>query len=212
MPLKKDVNELIDRDSVDQRVLRTRSQLREALLELILEKGYENITTREIARRGGVGYKTFYRHFSNKDALLFDVLTSLGNELNEQLLPSAYDLNLLAENGRQLFRFIARRAGTLRILLDRQVAVLMLEPLRPFTDRWLREMVALAGKKSDIPVDFYANHLLWSSLGIIRWWLESEEPLAEEEIAAAYVEMAIKPVVAAVFGVREPEMPDEIGE
>ncbi len=54
---------------VDRRVRRTRELLRSALLSLILEKGYERVTVRDIIDRADVGRSTFYAHFRDKDDL-----------------------------------------------------------------------------------------------------------------------------------------------
>jgi AcrR family transcriptional regulator len=54
----------------DRRVERTRRLLTEALMELIREKGYDDITVQDVLDRADVGRSTFYAHFRNKDQLL----------------------------------------------------------------------------------------------------------------------------------------------
>jgi AcrR family transcriptional regulator len=54
----------------DRRVQRTNQLLRAALVSLIQEKGYENITVQNIIDRANVGRATFYAHFENKEDLL----------------------------------------------------------------------------------------------------------------------------------------------
>ncbi|MEV4799366.1 helix-turn-helix domain-containing protein [Nonomuraea sp. NPDC049421] len=49
-----------------------RRRLREAALELYLERGYDGTTTAEIAARAGVNERTFFRHFPDKREVLFD--------------------------------------------------------------------------------------------------------------------------------------------
>jgi AcrR family transcriptional regulator len=56
----------------DRRVERTQQLLREALLSLIREKGFEGLTVQEIIDRANVGRATFYAHFENKDDLLLN--------------------------------------------------------------------------------------------------------------------------------------------
>jgi AcrR family transcriptional regulator len=57
------------RESIDQRVVRTRNILGDALVSLILEKPFEQITIKQVLARAGVGRTTFYEHFRNKDDL-----------------------------------------------------------------------------------------------------------------------------------------------
>ncbi|AEV82890.1 TetR family transcriptional regulator [Actinoplanes sp. SE50] len=46
-------------------------RLREAALELYVERGYEQTTVAEIAQRAGVTARTFFRHFADKREVLF---------------------------------------------------------------------------------------------------------------------------------------------
>jgi hypothetical protein len=56
----------------DRRVLKTRKALTEALIHLILEKGYEHVTIKNIIDRANVGRSTFYIHYESKEHLLLD--------------------------------------------------------------------------------------------------------------------------------------------
>ena len=59
---------------MDRRILRTRDTLGNALVELIREKPFEEITVQEILDRAGVGRSTFYTHYRDKnDLFLSDV-------------------------------------------------------------------------------------------------------------------------------------------
>ncbi len=49
-----------------------RRRLRNAALELIVERGYDATTAAEIAARAGVTERTFFRHFRDKREALFD--------------------------------------------------------------------------------------------------------------------------------------------
>jgi AcrR family transcriptional regulator len=46
-------------------------RLREAALELYVERGYEQTTVAEIAARAGLTARTFFRHFADKREVLF---------------------------------------------------------------------------------------------------------------------------------------------
>ncbi|PZF72647.1 TetR/AcrR family transcriptional regulator [Taibaiella soli] len=54
----------------DRRTQKTKKQLAAALIELIMEKGYDAITIREIIDRANVGRSTFYSHYESKEQLL----------------------------------------------------------------------------------------------------------------------------------------------
>jgi len=54
----------------DRRTVRTKKCLADALKELILEKGYDEITVQDIIDRANVGRSTFYTHYESKEQLM----------------------------------------------------------------------------------------------------------------------------------------------
>ena len=56
--------------SIDRRVARTRRALQHALHPLILKKGYEAVTIKDICDAANVGRSTFYAHYEGKDDLM----------------------------------------------------------------------------------------------------------------------------------------------
>lgn len=67
---------------MDRRIERTRAAIVSAMVELMREQDYEDITVTQIAQRAGVDRKTFYLHYPSKDALLH----AMERERAEQLL------------------------------------------------------------------------------------------------------------------------------
>ena len=68
----------------DRRVQRTRALLLSALLDLIVEQGYEEITVQDIVDRANVGRSTFYAHFLDKRELLLTGVDGLQELLIQQ--------------------------------------------------------------------------------------------------------------------------------
>ena len=79
----------------DQRLLRTRGVLGSALIELILEQGWEAVGVRELCARADIARSTFYLHFSNKEELLEDGFNSLRDTIRSMASKHA-----LRETGR----------------------------------------------------------------------------------------------------------------
>ncbi len=55
--------------AIDRRVARTRATLHHALLRLIVERGYDDISVQDICEAADVGRSTFYAHYTGKDDL-----------------------------------------------------------------------------------------------------------------------------------------------
>jgi len=61
----------------DLRVRRTRKLLQRAFIELTIEKGFADVTVRDIAERAMVNRSTFYRHYLDKYDLLSQYIEGL---------------------------------------------------------------------------------------------------------------------------------------
>src|SRR6266536_1624173 len=68
----------------DRRIQRTRALLLSALLDLIAERGYEEVSVQDIVDRANVGRSTFYKHFLDKRELLLTGVAGLQELLTEQ--------------------------------------------------------------------------------------------------------------------------------
>lgn len=59
-----------DAPAEDRRIARTRKALRQALIELTEERGFDGFTVNDLCERADINRGTFYNHFHDKDALL----------------------------------------------------------------------------------------------------------------------------------------------
>src|SRR5580704_1761430 len=76
------------RPKTDRRILRTRNALGDALVALIQEKNFDEITVQDVLDRAQVGRSTFYVHYRDKQDLFLsdveDFLASFSTALNRQ--------------------------------------------------------------------------------------------------------------------------------
>lgn len=61
----------------DRRVARTKLQLRDALISLIMERGWDAVTVKDICDRANFGRSTLYVHFADKEDLLLSGFETL---------------------------------------------------------------------------------------------------------------------------------------
>lgn len=77
------------RKTPDRRIVRTQRVLREALLALIHERGWDAVNVQAICERADVGRSTFYVHFADKEELLLSGFHLFRTELREHVAASA---------------------------------------------------------------------------------------------------------------------------
>jgi AcrR family transcriptional regulator len=86
--------------SADERRAERRSNLKEACLDLIGEAGVVPITAEGVSGRAGLTKRYFYESFSDRDALLYEVMDEFFTDARTAMLdarasdegtPSAYD-------------------------------------------------------------------------------------------------------------------------
>jgi AcrR family transcriptional regulator len=61
----------------ERRKQRTRAMLLKAAAELLIERGYMQVTLQAITNRADVGYGTFYLHFQDKDDIVWEVVHAI---------------------------------------------------------------------------------------------------------------------------------------
>lgn len=64
-------------DYIDPRVIRTKRMIREALVEIMEEKGSQKITITDITERAGLARPTFYLHYNNVEGVLREIVNEL---------------------------------------------------------------------------------------------------------------------------------------
>jgi AcrR family transcriptional regulator len=63
----------------------SRARLQQAAIELVLERGFDAVTTAEIAERAGVSERTYFRHFPDKREVLFEGENQLADQITDAL-------------------------------------------------------------------------------------------------------------------------------
>ncbi|RFU85057.1 TetR family transcriptional regulator [Streptomyces triticagri] len=109
---------------------RAKERLRDAAVELFLERGYENVTVTDITERAGLTRRTFSRYFTDKRDVLFagseqlaEAVGAAVRSVDEKLPPWDATVTALREVGDQLAELVpppARRRTVIRASTDLQ--------------------------------------------------------------------------------------------
>ncbi len=172
----------------DRRILRTRKQLSDALMALILEKGYDAVTIEEITERADLGRTTFYLHYKDKDELLYKSLEAVFDDLVSQMEPYPIDEWPLA--GERLsgmaFRHAAENAHLYKIILSGQGGTSIAQRIREYIAQTsihiIKTHYAQYIGDSPVPIEVLSNYIASSMMGMITWWLENDQPYTADEM------------------------------
>lgn len=184
-------------EQVDRRVRRTKKSLENALIALTLEKEYEEITIQEITERADVGYRTFFRHYSDKDELLQDVLSTTIMELQELMSPPTpeilVDPNFKAADfteGVILFQHVEEHCDLYRVLLRSERSIV--ESVMAFVIEGIETNLE-AVIEPEYSIEILANHMAWGTLALVRWWLDSDMPYPPEVMGEYSFRLIVQP-------------------
>lgn len=173
----------------DPRVARTTHALGRALIELIQERDYDEITVQHILDRAGVGRATFYAHYRNKD----DALHS-----NYERLFALFEARLVRHGaGRRLFP-VAEFADHLAEVSDFADALRrsgLLEELWNVTAAHAagiieRRLAAWPDVTTTAPRPLVARMLAGALLEMLRWRQEHPTRATGAEMDVAFHELA----------------------
>ncbi|WP_404480205.1 TetR/AcrR family transcriptional regulator [Novosphingobium sp. BL-52-GroH] len=179
----------------DARQVRSRNALTAALLALLEEKPFDQLTIREITARAGTGYATFFRHYPTKEALLADVASGEIADLLSRTIPILYETNSY-ESTRALCGYVADHAMLWSALLAGGAAGIVRE-------EFIRQARGLAdvavSRNAWLPSDLGVVHGTGSTIDILAWWLsQGENPVSAhspEDVATILHRLVIAPLV-----------------
>ena len=182
----------------DRRSLRTRGALRDAMLTLIGERGWDHFAVQDLCELANVGRSTFYSHYANKDALLVGGFASLQAALQQRARAGlgearasveapgswCFALGLIehVHEQRKIFRsMIGRRSGHVVQQRFREMVIrLVADELPPST--------------GSLPRQAAARWLAGAFVELLSWWVEQRAPLPPAELAALFEELS-RPVL-----------------
>lgn len=162
--------------------------MRDALVSLVLERGYAAVTVEDITERADLGRATFYSHYTDKDALLAQVVSDLIDELEDRLRPlvPASSVGFTGKPVLEMFRHAAEERDVYRVILRGEGDG---RALRRFVDdrsaaaaEVFSARAAALGVSPRIDVHVLARAWVGEQISVLQWWLESDPPPQSPEV------------------------------
>ena len=173
------------------------------MIALAVQKPYDEITIQEITDRADIGYRTFFRHYNDKTALLKDVVRSEMLAMRVLMAPpppefftdpEAHTTSLI--DYAILFQHVQKHSDMYRVLLLSDRTLIL--PVKAIA---IHEFKANYGSliDTDIPFDIIVNHMVSAMITLLRWWLENDMVYSPEEMGEYAFHLIAQPTRALII-------------
>ncbi|WP_051367531.1 TetR/AcrR family transcriptional regulator [Hamadaea tsunoensis] len=183
----------------DRRVRRTRRDLAEALVGLVLERGYTRVTVQDILDRADVGRSTFYSHFRDKEALLLSCFDGLRESLAAEL--AAVDPGRPPADHRRPSLVVFEHAYAHRRMYEamcgRPGGTVVYGHLHRMIADGVRVHLAARPGVGAVPVEVVAEFYAAALLGLLTWWIGTDFAGGPDHVAALFGALASPGVAGA---------------
>jgi AcrR family transcriptional regulator len=178
---------------VDRRIARTKQLLRDALMDLIVERGYDGITVQDITDHANVARTTFYLHYKDKDELLFEGMRDIYDQLFDSIFedptrPRGADAILTSMTDATDYVHVAEYSDFYTVMLGEKGSASFIMRVWQYLaeslhKRMIEEIIADTKTKPHMPIEALAYYLAGAQIGLIKWWLMQEKRVPAQQMA-----------------------------
>ena len=185
-------------DVTDRRVQKTRKLLKDALVALIIEKGFESVTIQEILDKANVGRSTFYLHFENKQELLHSCFEEFHELFNKSSLESSNTLDSISsEFTLNILRLVERNQMLCKALLGQDDMTMYFNPIHSFIYDYFEVSIKKFVTNSSqtlLQSEMLGHYITSAFLGTLRWWVYNDMPYSVEEVNEVFKKLALRDI------------------
>lgn len=174
---------------VNQRVMLTKTMLKNSLIEILKTKSIYKVSIRELCEKSEINRSTFYKYYGSQFDLLTemesDVLTLVMESLSDQ---SGHDTRSLSE----MCHYLEDNIEFCRLLINNNIDPQF--PEKVFSLPQVQRMInhVLGDKYSNANYEYISNFLMYGAYQIIRLWINKEKRESPEEIADLILKQIIR--------------------
>src|SRR5580698_2056292 len=175
---------------IDPRILRSRGMMMGALLKLLNQKEFDDISIQEIADQAGLNRATFYLHYPDKNALLQAMTDARFRDLIARRGLSFTDCDgALRAIALGVCDYLAETTGC-----PSQLTKMPLEgSIIPVVEGMFLEGAANHPAQPGVDPALLGTTAAWAIFGAARRWLQTPDRIPAEEMAAR-IEAMVKPI------------------
>lgn len=186
----------------DRRVIRTREAIRDAMIDLIEEIGFESLSIKDIADRANINRGTFYLHYHDK----FDLLDQTENEIIddiknilmkeitwgfEEYLNSNEPLPVIVT----IFEYIKQKSRIMHAILGLKANPNFQRRMKQAIENNLEQLglyLSRTNTKIIVPPEYLISYVAAAHMGVIQAWLENGCKESPQEMAVILSRLSIQ--------------------
>jgi AcrR family transcriptional regulator len=182
----------------DRRIIRTKRFIRDALTELMEEKGFEGVTVRDLTKKADINRGTFYLHYQDK----YDLLEKSENEVIQEVkefIKKANPNEIVSTNLKEqplpfivaLFEYIQENARFMQVMLGPKGNPGFHLKIKEVMKTNMLEKLELVNSQTPplVPLEHLMSYVTSAHLGVIQYWLEQDMKQSPREMALTLASM-----------------------
>lgn len=170
----------------NRKIEQTQRLLKEALIKLLGQQNFEEITINDIVSEAYVTRSTFYRYYDDKYELLSEIedqiLQFIRNEREVEFLMDDKTEIFDTDNIIKLFKALDRYSEVLRVLLTNVGVLSFKMKIRKIVSQRL-DFLNKMFQSSNVRLELGKEYLIAIIIQTFEYWAQYKDKVSEEEIA-----------------------------
>lgn len=193
----------------DPRALRTRQSLRDALMEVVVDKPFRDLTITDITKCAGINRATFYLHYEDKYALLDDCAFELFSEIRNSVEAKlGFKPNLalpepFADHHKQMnivLQHIQKHSDFYKAMFANDGDPLFYNLFLNNASTWimsvLKDITSTQNRcVDDEVIEMMVRFQSSGNFAVISWWLENDMRVPIEILAKRLAAITVPPMI-----------------
>lgn len=160
--------------------------LRDALLGLMHERGFDAVSVQDITERARLNRSTFYLHYRDKDELLTHVMRDMILELSRRSHRLGDSPDRLHRTLVEWFQHAAEHPELYHLMLGRSGMRAFSVQLRNLLEQLMNldlDRADVSARFQGVPIPVVNRFLASAYMGVLEWWLDRRSLHSPEDMA-----------------------------
>ncbi|SHN26222.1 TetR/AcrR family transcriptional regulator [Gracilibacillus kekensis] len=167
---------------MDKRIKKSKRAIEEALISLMAENDFIDITINSIAERADVNRGTIYLHYEDKFDLLEQCIEGKIQKLLNFCLPEGSGSYPSKSSLLRTFNYLEEHSFTFHILLTNKGVPTFRKKILNVMKAGMKEQLELNGINQNINKEILIQFLPSATISVIEWWIIESMPYSPEDI------------------------------